>query len=612
MCKTIDIEEEIQAIIKELEKKPEPPASRSLAVKTAVMFDLVNSTAAKSEFGHSKGMNRVHCHNNIAAKVCKKYRGIVIKYIGDAVLASFDDPANAATAAVVFRSVLEHLNLPGEEFEIPLQTRISLTSGAIEEITTESGPDIVGQVVDKVARLQEVTARGQILADVGVVEQIRLILIERIPFIKIPEISEASELHLKGLKHPVNVLEITTKDKSFGNPPSQRGKYISILTDAVSKSKTRVWLSIRSMQSRINRRDIAMLQDHLAKAQKERQVDVRIITDKWDAQALKTAVELYNLGLNIRFCEGHLDTSINLVDKNIIILNSREEDPYFPRNKCLQMESYQLNAALAEDFAARWKTAMPAPLQLAEILDKTFKNSGNAIHEEVLLDLVRDRFGIPNGPALERCRELLGLIRNARFIFILGKPGTGKSCIRQRLSHRLQKCLEAHIKQIDDYDGLREMFDMDYAGRRFSPQKGGGFIVKDPTVLTDVLENICHTLTASDSHVIWMIEFARGQYEQAFSCFSSNVLRKSIAIHMSCTDEEIYKRLEARAQSGGASVSREVIEKYYKVDNAPLVCKELEIPCIQVQNDNTIEALDYEVEVVYNELKTIADRLYYN
>ena len=109
---------------------------------------------------------------------------------------------------------------------------------------------IAGKVVDKAARLQKVADPGQILAEFSVVEKIEIMLKEKIPFIKIPEHHDICSLHLEGLREETRVIEITTSDKPFGNPPSERGHYISKLLDAISSCNLRILLSVRNMKSR--------------------------------------------------------------------------------------------------------------------------------------------------------------------------------------------------------------------------------------------------------------------------------------------------------------------------------------------------------------------------
>ncbi|MCX6583707.1 MAG: response regulator [Candidatus Aminicenantes bacterium] len=363
--KEFNFAEEVKEIIQKSKEQLELNQEPTFDVKTIFLADLVGATAAKDEFGHSKGMKRSHIHNIIAAETIKRFDGKVIKFMGDAVLAAFYFNLDAVVAALTFREALNALNLPGEEFKAPLKTRIILTTGTVEEFNTESGYDIGGQVVDKAARLEKVASPGQILVEAGVIENIRVML-ERMPFIKLPPNIDISELQLKGFNDPVRVFEITTKDRPFGNPPSEEGQYFFDLIDAIAGSKSHVLLSTPTIETRKNRKDIGLLQDRLLEAQNQRGVDVRILCSGLDRSSLIAASEWEELGLTVQFCESRLDDPIHLIDENIIIFGLKKQDANLPRNKYLKMTSHHVNSLLAADFQLRWNESIPLASQMAK------------------------------------------------------------------------------------------------------------------------------------------------------------------------------------------------------------------------------------------------------
>jgi class 3 adenylate cyclase len=366
MTRTINFAALIQSIIKNSKEKLESGQEVTLNLMTVFLADLVGATAAKEEYGHSKGMKRCNIHNFIAEETVKRFNGKVVKFMGDAVLAVFYHNIDAVIAALAFREALEAVNLPGEEFRVPLETRIILTTGTVEEFNTEFGYDISGQVVDKAARLEKTASAGQILVEAGVIDQIRIML-ERFPFIKIPGNIDISELQLKGVKDPVRVLEITTRDKPFGRPPSEEGQYIFNLIDAISKSKSRVSISIPVIENSKNRKDIAILYDNLLEAQNKRGVDVRILYSGCETAGLVAAVELEKLGLTVRCCKCPMEDSINLIDDDVVIFDFKKQNPASPKNKYLKMISLHINSALASDFEARWTNSIPPIEQLKRI-----------------------------------------------------------------------------------------------------------------------------------------------------------------------------------------------------------------------------------------------------
>lgn len=364
--KEFNFTEEVQKILQESTGKLESEQEVTLNVMTVFLADLVGATAAKQEYGHSKGMKRCYVHNLIAAETIKRFNGTVIKFMGDAVLAAFYSNFDAVIASLAFREALHTVNLPGEEFQVPLETRIVLTTGAVEEFNTDFGYDIGGQVVDKAARLEKVASPGQILVEAGVIDHIRLIL-ERMTFVKIPGNIDISELQLNGLKDPVRVIEITTNNKPFGNPPSEEGQYIFSLIDAISNSKSRVLLSTPSMESTKNRKVLVLLQDRLLEAQNKRGVDVRILCSGCDPASLVAAAEFEKFGIKVRFCGETLEDAVNLIDKDVVIFGFKNQNPSSPGNKYLKMTSLHINSALASDFMVRWNESISPESQIGKI-----------------------------------------------------------------------------------------------------------------------------------------------------------------------------------------------------------------------------------------------------
>jgi hypothetical protein len=186
-------------------------------------------------------------------------------------------------------------------------------------------------------------------------------------FINIPGNTDISELRLKGLKDPVRVLEITTKDKPFGNSPSEEGQYISNLIDAISHSKSRVLLSTPAVESTKNRKNMTLLQNRLLEAQEKRSVDVRILCSGSDPASLVAAAELEKSGLKVRYCGSPMEDSVNLIDNDIVIFGFKNQNPFFPGNKYLKMTSHPINSALAADFQVRWNESILPGTQLGKI-----------------------------------------------------------------------------------------------------------------------------------------------------------------------------------------------------------------------------------------------------
>jgi DNA-binding NtrC family response regulator len=204
--KEFNPEEEVKGVIQNTKEKLASSSVPKYKCLTVFLTDLVGSTSGKTEYGHKIGMIRIHYHNTLASETIKRFEGKVIKYMGDGVLAVFEDIINAIKAAIVLRDSLAVIE---DEIKLPLKTRVTLTHGQVEELDLDNVYDIGGQEVDKAARIQKEAAPGQILADYQVIRNAKLSL-EANPFIKIVEITDKEGRKLDGLDEPVRIVEITT------------------------------------------------------------------------------------------------------------------------------------------------------------------------------------------------------------------------------------------------------------------------------------------------------------------------------------------------------------------------------------------------------------------
>lgn len=143
-------------------------------------FDLVGSTSRKLQEGHIAGTEAAVRHNATCRAVSERFGGDVIKELGDGILLTFDDPVNAALAALNVRAALETTGL---------ETKIGLTAGSVELVEIGGLTDVLGSAVDRAARIQSLAAPGQILLDTAIVDAIRT------------QVADYAGLELRGPEH---------------------------------------------------------------------------------------------------------------------------------------------------------------------------------------------------------------------------------------------------------------------------------------------------------------------------------------------------------------------------------------------------------------------------
>jgi len=205
------------------------------------------------------------------------------------------------------------------------------------------------------------------------------------------------------------------------------------------------------------------------------------------------------------------------------------------------------------------------------------------------------------------------------FVFLLGRPGSGKSAVYRMLGQRLrEEGLASDITRIDDFPVLRELLDRDTKFKRHY-RKEGGFVVTDFTILDDVLEEINSKLKELEqSGRVTFVEFARARYANALKNFDREVLDHSLILYIYCpfdvcVERNVRRFREARGKDIDEHiVPTDIMEHYYRYDDYEELCLKSEaelrrhapVPLVVVKNN--VEGLDHlklEIEKVVTALK---------
>jgi pimeloyl-ACP methyl ester carboxylesterase len=125
-----------------------PLVERALA--TVLFTDIVGSTERAASEGDSRWRQLLSEHDRRARRVIEAERGRLVKSIGDGVLASFDGPARAISAARDLRDALVPLEL---------EVRAGVHTGECERI----GDDLGGMAVHIGARVSAAAVAGEVL-----------------------------------------------------------------------------------------------------------------------------------------------------------------------------------------------------------------------------------------------------------------------------------------------------------------------------------------------------------------------------------------------------------------------------------------------------------------
>lgn len=136
------------------------PSGNGLEFKnlTLLFTDLKGSTEMYRRIGDFKAYAIVREHFALLKMIVAKSGGAVVKTIGDAIMASFSDPAEALAAAVHMNREIKNVGM-GED----LVLKIGVHSGPCIAVELNERLDYFGQTVNIAARVQGIANAGEIV-----------------------------------------------------------------------------------------------------------------------------------------------------------------------------------------------------------------------------------------------------------------------------------------------------------------------------------------------------------------------------------------------------------------------------------------------------------------
>ena len=159
-------------------------------------------------------------------------------------------------------------------------------------------------------------------------------------------------------------------------------------------------------------------------------------------------------------------------------------------------------------------------------------------------------------------------------IFLLGRPGSGKSTTAKYIEELSLKIKGWKLYRFNDHPILEQML---RKGDGRIAHDGDGFIVHDDTAFEDALKhlNIAVTkhLNLDQKDEIVVIEFARSNYTQAVSHFSKNVVEDAYCICINTDIPICITRTRERAVSqtnlDDHPISEKALNLHYATQNFP-------------------------------------------
>jgi class 3 adenylate cyclase/pSer/pThr/pTyr-binding forkhead associated (FHA) protein len=134
-----------------------------------VMFtDIKGSTAYFEKYGDVAGLMMVHQCNDTLQKIVEAHKGRVIKFIGDAIMAVFEDPKESVSSAMEMQKALIVFNAPKpEQDHVFIRIGLNYGNGIVKS------NDVFGDVVNVASRVESAAQPEQIVISDTLYEHVK-------------------------------------------------------------------------------------------------------------------------------------------------------------------------------------------------------------------------------------------------------------------------------------------------------------------------------------------------------------------------------------------------------------------------------------------------------
>jgi class 3 adenylate cyclase len=174
----------------------------------AILFsDLVGSTALYSSIGDAAAFRLVDDHFDLLREIIARHDGVVVKTMGDAILAAFTDSSKATAAAAESLEKFESFR-SGRPHGDKVGIKLGLFAGACYVVQANGALDYFGQVVNVASRVQHLAGSGEILLP----KEIYAVLDEKLR--DSLQILEELEARVKGVEDPILLVRVRTKPEA--------------------------------------------------------------------------------------------------------------------------------------------------------------------------------------------------------------------------------------------------------------------------------------------------------------------------------------------------------------------------------------------------------------
>ena len=194
---------------------------RETSVLTVMFTDIKGFTDLTEEKGEIFSAKVRKTHNSILIPIIEENNeGLIVKHIGDSIMAVFSEPSTAVARAIKIQQALNRFNKQNSD-DINLEVRIGLHMGQIA-IENDIDLDLFGRHVNRASRVEGLADGKQIFMTYPVFDSARGWIDQH----RIGTVSwkKHGAYYLKGIKEPIDIYEVSDTSILKPKPPQKNRK----------------------------------------------------------------------------------------------------------------------------------------------------------------------------------------------------------------------------------------------------------------------------------------------------------------------------------------------------------------------------------------------------
>lgn len=180
-------------------------------------------------------------------------------------------------------------------------------------------------------------------------------------------------------------------------------------------------------------------------------------------------------------------------------------------------------------------------------------------------------------------------MKNLKYLFVIGRPGTGKTTIINKLKFKIENTFSYKSYVLNDWDILNDLAISKKYPDYIQPFEKGFKVLNDEIYSIAMARLIDHILSMNDKYDLLFIEFARTDYCEPFNELTKHISSSHLFVIFASAHYDLC--IERNEKRKTHLVPIEIMGRHFSEDqNVPILNEEIRL--VELQNDSGFEVLD--------------------